>query len=83
MSTGAGSVGYGLLMREDAVDDEGVESDNDNRNDSTDGQGETNADPLFHCKGILKGIVLEGEMLVKRFNGVERVEDDDQSTELY
>lgn len=53
-------------MRKNAIDDEGVEANDDNGDDEGDDQSGANGDALVFSIRILEGVVLESEVLVKR-----------------
>lgn len=58
-------------MREEAIDEEGVNDDEGEREGTGDTKGVCDWDALVDGVGILEGVVLEGEVLVVGFNGVE------------
>lgn len=67
-------------MRENAVDDEGINGNNYSGKDGTDCECKPDADSFFNGERVLQGIILEGEVLVERFDGIEGVKNNDQST---
>ena len=67
-------------MREYAIDDECVEGDYDDGDYYHENEEQWHRDALFLGKRILDGVVLEGEVLVERFDGVEGVEGDEEDS---
>ena len=63
-------------MREEAVDDEGVEGYDEDGADGGDDEGPGDGDALVHGVGVLEGVVLQSEVLVEGLDGVEGEEGD-------
>ena len=66
--------------RENAVNDEGVQCNNQNWHYDGDGEGEANRDPFVHSIGVLKGVIREGEVLVEWLHSVKALEDDEEES---
>lgn len=70
-------------MREETVDEEGVDGDQDDGECTGDEEGIDDGDALMHGVGVLEGFVFEGEVLVEWFDGVEDVKANDADTGRY
>lgn len=68
------------MVREQAIDPEGVDNDQDQGKDARDGKSEGDRNTLVHGVRVLEGDVAEGEVLVEWLDGVEDVEANDAST---
>lgn len=68
-------------MREEAIDEEGVDDDEGEREGTGDTKGVCDWDALVDSVWILEGVVLEREVLVVGFNGVEDPEADHTGAE--
>lgn len=66
-----------LVVREEAIEEEGVDDDEDKGEEAGDGEGVGDWDALVHGVWVLEGDVCEGEVLVEGFDGVEDEEADD------
>lgn len=67
-------------MGEDAIDEEGVDNDQDEGEGAGDAEGVGDWDALVDGVGVLQGVVLEGKVLVVGFEGVEDGEADHAGT---
>lgn len=56
------------MVREQAIEKEGVDYDEDEREEAGNAEGVLDRDALVDSVGILEGDVVEGEVLVVRFN---------------
>lgn len=65
------------MVREDAIEEEGVDDDEDKGEEAGDGEGVGDGDAFVDGVGVLEGDVSEGEVLVVGFDGVEDEEADD------
>lgn len=69
-----------LVVREEAIEEEGVDDYEDEGEEAGDGEGVGYGDAFVDGVGVLEGDVSEGEVLVVGFNGVEDEEADDAGT---
>lgn len=69
-----------LAVGEDAIDEEGVDDDQDEGECAGDAEGVGDWDALVDGVGVLQGIILQGKVLVVRFEGVEDGEADHAGT---
>ena len=69
------------MVREDTVDDEGVEGNDDGRHDPGDNYGFPVRDTLFDSVGVLDRNVCKGEMLVVWFDEFEDREGNNENAE--
>lgn len=64
-------------MREKAIEEEGVNDDEEEGKEAGDGEGVGDGDAFVDGVWVLEGEVSEGEVLVEGFDGVEDVKTDD------
>lgn len=67
-------------MREQAIDEKGIDDDQDEREKAGDAEGILDGNALVDGVRVLEGDVAEREVLVVRFEGVEDPEADDTGT---
>ena len=64
------------MVREQAVDDQGVDGDDDGGEDDDEGEEQRHRHPLRVRVGVAQAVVAEGEGLVEGLDGVEGEEAD-------
>ena len=57
-------------MRKDAIDERGVDADDDQRDPAGKGKSERDGNSLMDSVGVLQGVVLKREMLMERLNAI-------------
>lgn len=67
------------MVREQAIDEESIDDYENEWEETGDAKGVLNRDALVDRIGILEGVVVEGEMLVVWFEGVEDEESNHTS----
>lgn len=67
-------------MRKPPIDEQSVNRYNDSRYSSVQCHGKIDCDPLLHREGILDRVVLQGEVLMKWFDGVQGIETEHEHT---
>lgn len=70
-----------LIVREQAIDEEGVDYNQGQGESAGDAEGVGDGDALVHGVGVLDGDVLEGEVLVVGFDGIDDPESDHTGTD--
>lgn len=70
----------GLIVREQAIDEEGVDYNQGQGESAGDAEGVGDGDALVHGVGVLDGDVLEGEVLMVGFDGIDDPESDHAGT---
>lgn len=68
------------MVREQAIDEKGIDDDQDEREKAGDAEGILDGNALVDGVRVLEGDVAEREVLVVRFEGVENPEADDTGT---
>jgi hypothetical protein len=68
------------MVRKQAIDEEGIDDDQDEREEAGDAEGILDGNALVDGVRVLEGVIAEGEVLVIWFKGVEDPEADDAGT---